>query len=347
MSKETVTKTNTKNEIFEAYESLLKKVADLDNMKPQEIREKEEKQMLIKKVSEMTPDTIVRGIADLKLKVAASFDQVEESLLAEQKKLSEIRLAIEVQKTMIDELYRVKVTADSMAAMLLAHKEKKLQIEAEAQELKMAFDQKREDFEAEMTQKKSDWDKEKARIQVELKEEKERARKEHQREEEEYNYNLQLKRRKEQDDYIEKHRKAELEFVTKTTQTEKLLHEREDAIAIKEQEYNLLYTKVGKFEDDLAKAVKDAEKSTTEKLKTQFGFAEELMLKENEGLLKLKDQTIQTLENRIKEQEGYIKQLTQKTETADKSVKDIAIKAIESSAKVQLFENPAGKKANE
>jgi hypothetical protein len=40
--------------------------------------------------------------------VAASFDQVEDSLLTEQKRLAEIRQAIEVQKTMIDELYRVK-----------------------------------------------------------------------------------------------------------------------------------------------------------------------------------------------------------------------------------------------
>ena len=347
MPKESVSKTSTKNEIFDAYESLLKKVADLDNMKPQEIREKEEKQTLVKKVSEMTPDSIVRGIADLKLKVATSFDQVEDSLLSEQKKLAEIRQAIEVQKTMIDELYKVKVTADSLAAMLLAHKEKKLQLEAEAQELKLTLDQKREEFDSEMTQKKSDWDKEKARIQAELKEEKERARIEHQHEEEEYTYNLQLKRRKEQDDYTEKRRKAELEFVSKTTETEKNLHEREEAVATREQEFNLLHTKVAKFEDDLAKAVKDAEKSVTEKLKTQFGFAEELTLKEHEGLLKLKEQTIQTLENRIKEQEGYVKQLTQKTELADKSVKDIAIKAIESSAKVQLFENPTGKKANE
>ena len=347
MPKETVTKTNTKNEIFDAYDSLLKKVANLENMKPQEIREKEEKQTLVKKVSEMTPDTIVRGISDLKLKVSASFDEVENSLLAEQKKLAEIRQAIEIQKIMIGELYQVKVTADSLAAMLLAHKEKKIQFDAETQEQKTELDQKREEFAAEMTQKKAGWDKEKTLIQAELKEEKEQSKKEHQREEEEYNYILQIKRRKEQDDYIEKRRKAELEFVSKTTETEKILHEREDAIAIKEQEFILLHTKVAKFEDDLAKAVKESEKNVSEKLKAQFGFEKELSLKEHEGLLKLKEQTIQTLENRIKEQESYIKQLTQKTELADKSVKDIAIKAIESSAKVQLFENQTGKKTNE
>ena len=95
------------------------------------------------------------------------------------------------------------------------------------------------------------------------------------------------------------------------------------------------------------KAVKEAEKNATEKLKTQFGFEKELLLKEHEGLIKLRDQAIQTLESRIKEQDGYVKQLTQKTELADKSVKDIAIKAIESASKVQLFENPVGKKNTE
>ncbi|MEI6435486.1 MAG: hypothetical protein WCP32_11620 [Bacteroidota bacterium] len=347
MPKEIIAKTSTKNEIFDAYESLLKKVADLDNMKPQEIREKEEKQTLVKKVSEMTPDNIVRGIADLKLKVAASFDLVEDSLLAEQKKLSEIRQAIEVQKTMIDELYQVKITADSLAAMLLAHKEKKLQLEAEARELKIALDQKREDFDTDMTQKKADWDKEKTRIQTDLKEEKERVRKEHQREEEEFNYNLQLKRRKEQDEYNEKRRKAEFDFAAKKSETEDILQEREDAVAIREQDFGQLHARVAKFEEDLAKAVKDAEKNATDKLKMQVGFEKELLLKEHEGILKLKEQTILSLENRIKEQENYIKQLNQKAELADRSVKDIAIRAIDSSAKIQVIETPAGKKSGE
>ena len=347
MPKEIVAKTSTKNEIFDAYESLLKKVADIENMKPQEIREKEDKQTLVKKVSEITPDNIVRGIADLKLKVAAAFDQVEDSLLAEQKKLAEIRQAIEVQKTMIDELYQVKITADSMAAMLLAHKEKKLQLEAEARELKLALDQKREEFESEMSQKKSDWDKEKTRIQSELKEDKDKARKEHQREEEEYNYNLQIKRRKELDEYTEKRRKAEMDFAAKTSETEKNLNEREGLVAVREQELSQLHASVARFEEDLAKAVKDAEKSATDKQKTQFGFEKELLLKEHEGLLRLKEQTIQSLENRIKEQENYVKQLTQKAELADRSVKDIAIRAIDSSAKVQVIESPAGKKVSE
>jgi len=344
MAKETVTKTSTKNEIFDAYETLLKKVADLETLKPQEIKEKEDKKALVEKTSDITSNTIVKGIAELKLKLGSSLDQVEESLLAEHKKLNEIRQAIDIQKTLIDDLYKVKITADSLAAMLLAHKEKKQQIESEEQELKLKLQQLRDEFDAEMAIKKTDWDKEKAKIQLEIKEERERLKKEHQREEDDYSYNLQIKRRKEQDDYTEKRRKTELDFLTMTSEKEKELGGRENAVREKEEAFGMLQEKVSDFDDELAKTVKITEKNLTERLTSQFGFEKELLLKDHEGAIKLKEQTIQTLENRIKEQESYIKQLTQKTELADKSVKDIAIKAIESSGKVQLFDTTVGKK---
>lgn len=47
---------------------------------------------------------------------------------------------------------------------------------------------------------------------------------------------------------------------------------------------------------------------------------------------------VSTLENKIKEMEAQIKLLSQKSETSEKSVKDIALKAIESSTKVQFVE---------
>ncbi len=344
MAKELITRTNTKNEIFDAYEALLKKVVDNENTKPQEIKEKSEKDILVKKVSEITPETIVKGIADLKLHVAAAFDQVEDTLIAEQKKLSEVRQAIMIQKQFLDELYQVKATADSLAAMLLAHKEKKTLLEAEAGELKASLDRKREEFDEEMDAKKEIWELEKAKMVAEVKEERERIKKERQREEEEYLYTLTIKRRKEQEEYNETRRKAETEFSARVAATEKNITQRGEVIAAREQEFVALTARVTRFDEDLSKAIKDAEKNASDKLKTQYGFEKELLLAEHEGVVKLKDQTILTLENRIKEQDGYIKQLTLKTEQADRSVKDIAIKAIESSAKVQLFETPQVKK---
>lgn len=344
MAKETVSKTSTKNEIFDAYETMLKKISELENLKPQQIKDREEKQTIVKMASDITSETIVKGLADLKLKVGGYFDQVGDALLAEQKKLADIRHAIAIQERQIEELYEIKVTADSLASMLLAHKEKKQEINAREIELKSELERMRDEFDTDMAQKKADWDKERTRIQAELKEEKERSKKEHQREEEEFNYTLQLKRRKEQDEYNDKKKKTEQDFINKISVTEKALLEREEAIALKENEFKQMKDEVVRFEERLGKAVKETEKAITDKLKTQFGFENELLQKETEGLLNLKHQTIQTLEARIKEQEAFVKQLTQKTELADKSVKDIAIKAIESSSKVQLFESPATKK---
>jgi len=347
MAKETISKTSTKNEIMEAYESLLKKLNDTEKMKPQEVKEREEKAIVVKKATELTPETIIHSLADLKLKVSDAFDKVEEALLTEQKKLADIQQAIAIQKELIEELYQVKVTADSFAAMLLAHKEKKMQLEAAINELKSELDQKREDFDTEMQAKKADWDREKVRFAAEMKEEKERVKKEHQREEDDYSYNLAQKRRKEEDDYLAKRKKAETEFAERTSAKDKELKDREEMVALRETEVKTLVDKVSRFEEELAKAVKDAEKIVAEKLKTQFGFEKELMLAEHDGLIKLKEQTILTLENRIREQEGYMKQLSQKTELADKSVKDIAIKAIESASKIQVFDQPALRKGQE
>jgi hypothetical protein len=347
MAKETVAKTSTKNEIYDAYESLLKKVSESEKMKPQEIKEREEKVAVVKKAAELSPESIIHTIANLKIKVSDAFDQVEDALLAEQKKLADIQQAIVIQKEMIDELYQVKITADSLAAMLLAHKEKKLQMEVETNEVKAELDRRKAEFDTDMSLKKVEWEREKARILADLKEEKERAKKEHQREEEEYAYSLALKRRKEEDEYQEKRKKAEFDFSSRVAARDKELHERESAVAQREQETAVLSAKVARFDEDLAKSVKDAEKIVAEKLKSQFGFEKELLLAEHDGLIKLKEQTIQTLENRIKEQEGYVKQLSLKTDQADKSVKDIAMKAIESASKVQMFDPPAVRKGQE
>jgi len=62
------------------------------------------------------------------------------------------------------------------------------------------------------------------------------------------------------------------------------------------------------------------------------------MNKELELDVKLKDQTIQTLKAKVKELEILIKQISVKADSSEKSVKDIAMKAIKSAGKVQIYE---------
>jgi len=100
----------------------------------------------------------------------------------------------------------------------------------------------------------------------------------------------------------------------------------------------LLREKSETFPIEIEKAIKLAEKVLTERMQTQYKFETELTTRQNEGEIKLHEQTIQTLQSKIKDLDAIIKELTAKANTAEASVKDIAIKAIESSGKLQIFE---------
>ena len=164
------------------------------------------------------------------------------------------------------------------------------------------------------------------------KEETDLSKKNKQREEEEFQYNLKITRKKEADLYEEKKQKLEKELVEKKVAFEKEFTEREAKVKEAENELNEFRTKATAFPAELEKAVSSAIKTTTEKLEMTFRFEKELKEKETAGELKLKDQIIETLRNKIKDMEASLKELSQKAGTAEANVKDIAIKAIESSS---------------
>lgn len=74
-----------------------------------------------------------------------------------------------------------------------------------------------------------------------------------------------------------------------------------------------------------------------QRIKIQYEFESKLIAKQNEGELKLKEQTIVSLKEKIEEMQQVIKQLADKANVAEVNVKDIAMKAIESSSKIQVF----------
>jgi virulence-associated protein VapD len=79
-----------------------------------------------------------------------------------------------------------------------------------------------------------------------------------------------------------------------------------------------------------------AEKET--RLQTIYKYERELQSKETQGLLNLKDQQVKSLEAKIKEMEVQLKEAASKADNSEKTVKDIALKAIESSGKMQVIE---------
>lgn len=333
---------NTKSEILSAYEEALKKLKEKKTEEPKKEQERQKQDGLVKLAGSLSYDKINKDVVGLKTEIATTLDKLNESFIAEFCKFEDLQQAIQIEKKNLEDLYQLSATTDSLAAMLTAQKEKREQFEqemvAKKAEMEAAIKQAKAEFDEEMAEKKLQWKKEQEINQARQKEEAEALQKKRAREEEEYQYNLKQLRKKETDVYEEKKQKLEKELTDKKALFEKEYAEREASLKAAEKELQELRAKNVAFPTELEKAVAAAVKANTEKLQAEFKFATDLRAKETDGELKLRDQIIDTLKAKIKDLEIFTKELTQKTATAESSVKDIAIKAIESSGKMHYFE---------
>jgi hypothetical protein len=326
---------STKNEIMDAYNTMLKKVKQQEKEKPAQSREAEERKETVTKAKEETEENIVNRLSSLKLETASTFDKLEKAFLQEQRRLSQMQQAIDTETKHLEDLYNIKAETDTLAALILTQKEKRQQFESD-------IAKKKEDFDNEIFEIRTSWDKERKTNELTKKEEQERLQKERKREEDDYRYNLQQTRKKEQDSYNANKETLDKELSERKILFEKEIAEREKNLSAAEQELETLRKESEGFATKLNEAIQYAEERLTTSLQRENDFEKKLLLKENEGLMQLKEQTIGTLQQRIKELEDMLKQQQSKAEAADKNVKDIAIKAIESSGKVTVYEKAAG-----
>lgn len=325
-----VTEKNTKAEILKAYEILLKDVQTAKADVPKLIQEEKQRKETLEKVAKVSNEGIVKSITTLKSDLSNSLDEILRGLSDEFKKLEEIRAAIALEKKSLEDLYSLSANTDSLAAMLLAQKEKKENFEREIKEKGEAFD-------SEITSKKAQWEIEKAKQKAEDKEYTDELTKRRKREEEEYAYNLKIRRQKEQDEYDSKKLLREKELTDKKLQFEQEVSSRELNLKNTEAELAELRKSNAEFPAKLEKALKDKEAEVSKQLQTKYGFDIQLMNKQSEADIRLKDQAINSLQEKIKEQQEQLKEYADKANRAEANVKDIAVKAIENASKIRMF----------
>jgi hypothetical protein len=331
-----ITSKSTKAEIIEAYEDLLEKVKTAKNEMPKQVQEEKQKTAVVNKVEAVTQTGITGEIALLKNNLGSSLDKLLSELQSEFTKLEEIRNAISVEKQNLEDLYSLSSTTDSLATMLIVQKEKKEEFERFQNEQENALSQKisaeKDAFENEIKLKR-----------LAEKDYSEQLEKNRKREEEEYLYSLKINRQAELDTYKTQKVKQDKELSDKKIAFDQEMTKRENDLKNAEAELMELRKNNEGFPKKLELALLSKEKEITENLKIKFDFESQLLAKQNEGELKLKEQTISSLKEKITEMQIQIKELTEKANKAENSVKDIAVKAIESSSKIQVF----SKKENE
>ncbi len=312
---------NTKEQILVAYNEVLTKLTEKQIATPQEQKKEEEAQAVVKKATNHSSDDILDDLSSLKSKTIKQIDSLSEQILCEFEKLANLREAITIEQKHLQDLYQINDTANTLSVLLQTQEQQKEQFKLEMEQTKQASEE-------DMTVEKSHWHEQRTQLELDYKEQKDILGKTRKREEEEYIYTLELNRRKEIDEYNNKKATTEKEL---SELKNNLLKQEADLIE-KGKNYDALKMQVEQTPIQIKEAVSSAEGLLRTQISQQYEYETQLKQRESEGVLKLKEQSINYLEDKIKGQEIIIKELTEKADLATQQVQSIACRALDTSA---------------
>jgi hypothetical protein len=306
---------DNRTQVFEAYEELLNK---LSNSKPAPtVEEKkvveEKKQVVETAVKEASDgDELAKHLTALKTTLNRELDDVVTKLISEQKKFATVQKALTIQTQELDEAYAIRPQADTLAALIAAHREKSVTLDQE------------------INQKRAMWTKEQETHDNLRKEQETNLIRTRQREEENYLYNRDIFRRKEQEEYEQQKKQLEQELNAKRLALEESFRDREakmsmreTSIVAREDEFQKLNEEVRNFPERIQAAQQEAEKILGDKLQIKFEYEAKLLQKEFEVERQFHKQALVELERKIEHLESLnysFKPLAYNTNNAPTSV---------------------------
>lgn len=325
MEKKLTMKTK-KDEILKAYDELLakhdEKKEDIDKIKVEETEvevEKESKTATIEESPPYTIESVVKGVADLKLDLNKTLTDISDKLIEEVNKLESVKKEIVIETKNLEDIRNIQVNADTLNTLIQTHEGKK------------------KAFEEETTSIREQWMKEQEEHEIAVKERDEKLKKGRDRELEEYTYNLLLTRKKDKNAY-EEEKTALKKALSEERETKmKELLERETEIAAQEAEIEELKARVKTFPIELEKAVENAEETAIALIEKESKQEAELLAKEIEGEKRVYELKIENLEDTMMKQALQIEASTKQLNISSDQVLNIASKAIEGASGIKTL----------
>jgi hypothetical protein len=270
----------------------------------------------------LTAEWVGKEIAALKLEIGKTLTGISDQLEGEVSRFVAIRSAISAKEKELAELYEIEKSAMSLAALIEAQNQKRQEFAAEMEEKKGSL---RQDVEA----ARAALEKEQEEHDAAAKERDVVEKKRQTREKEEFDYAFKREQQTATDWFAYEKAKLEKELKDKKEQMEQELSAREAAVAAKEAELNDLQKQAAQHPKELETSVARAVKETSEHMLMEAKSREELMKKEAEGESNVFKARIESLEKTTKEQSERITALTKQLEAAYQKVQDIAVKTVE------------------
>jgi len=321
---------NTKQEMLDAYQTLVKQLEEKRAAELNPARKLEEKKIeeAVRVALAVAPEGIDREIGALKSEITKLLADVSEKLAAEALKFSHLRKSVESKERELQEVYGIEKTAASLAALIEAQNQKRAEFEGE-----MA--REREDLRCEMEESREAWEKERKAHDAELRERDAAEKKARDREKEQFDYASKREQQALRDKLNDENAALEKQLGLRKETAEKELAERERAVADKEAELAQLRAKAAAFPKELESAVDRAVKEAGERLKVESKNREELLKKEFEGDKNVLSTRIESFEKLVKDLSEQNAKLSRQLEAAYQKVQEIAEKTVESASQAR------------
>jgi len=319
-----LTLTSTKQEMLKAYNALLKELEarEESELKPEKKIEEKKSREAVQVAESLTAEGVGKEIAVLRQEIGKTLTGISDRLEGEVNRFVSIRNAISAKEKELAELYEIEKSAMSLAALIEAQNQKRQEFAAEMEEKKESF---REDIET----TRAAWEKEREEHDAAVKERDAAEKKRQTREKEEFDYTFKREQQTLREGFAYEKAKLEKELKDKKELMERELSAREAAIAAKEAELNDLRKQASQHPKELETSVARAVKETSERLIMEAKSRDELLKKEAEGQSNVFKARIESLDKTTKEQSERITALTKQLEAAYQKVQDIAVKTVE------------------
>ncbi len=333
---------NTKVEILQAYEELVKEKAALKSelekvanenqsgIKEQPKLEQKTAMNQLSSVQQKMNNTI-ESLAKIQLGFGSAANELSEQLTTKASKLEEIRRNLEGEIQQLTQLHNLEISDDILDTLIQAYEDNTKAYQEE-------YSQRSEVLFQEILEQRNTWGKEQEEQQRAIKERNENLNKTRQRDASEYKYNLELQRQLQNDEYEQQQKILYKQLEELLQETEKQWAEREKAIADREKQFEELKAKVEAFPKDKEAAIKKAIEEGKGIAHYQAKVKSDLYSKEVEGQKRFYEQRLQSLEQTITNQETRIQNLSKQLESALKQVQDLAVKAIEGTSNVNSYQ---------
>jgi hypothetical protein len=323
---------NTKQEMLEAYQDLIKQIdaKRAAELNPERKLEEKASEEAVKAADNLTPDGVERAIATLKADIGKMLAELADKLADESGKYRSLQKAIDSKQRELQELYGIEKAAATLAALIESQNQKRRDFEVELQ-------QQKEELSREIETNRAVWEKEEKQHELDLKEREALDKKARDREREDYLYQFKRDQQALKDQLNDEKTKLEKDLLRKREAADKELAEREKTVLEKERELAQLREKAATFPKELETTVAKTVQEAVEKIRLEAKNREDLLRKEIEGEKKVFTTQIASLQATVKDQAEQNTRLARQLETAYQKVQEIAEKAIEGSSQSKSF----------